>query len=64
MYFADWKKPTRNNKRLLSLVGWVLDDCTNERLPLTLDLADIELAALDQVVNEARVADRAHDDGA
>lgn len=45
-----------------STLDGVFDNLAGERLPLALDLADVDGAILDELVNDLRVADGADDD--
>lgn len=57
------EKFTSNDERLLGAVHWVLHERADIRLPLSFDCADIEFAAGNQAVNQARVTNGSNDDG-
>ena len=46
-----------NDESLLDTLDRVLDDHTEKRLPFAFDLRDIDLTALDEAVDEGRLAD-------
>lgn len=46
-----------NDESLLDTLDRVLDDDTDESLPFALDFGDIDLAVLDEAVDEGRLAD-------